>query len=98
MSYKVQVTSVKPANVSWFNEVNPTSFESYKIWVTDLGGVISQTETRPDVNTIIRTYEFENEATYNAYVTAHNTNADNQLRQTYNNNNGISISFQVLNA
>ena len=99
MSYKVQVTSVKPANAKWFNEVDPTRFESYKIWVNTLSGlVISQTNKKPDANTIIRTYEFVNEDAYKAYVAAHNSNTDDQLRQAHNNTNGITTTFKLLNA
>lgn len=98
MSYRVEVTSVKPTDVEWFNAANPTSFESYKSWAATLPGLVGMTATRPDTNTIVRIYEFEDQAAYTAYTNAHTANADDQLRQAYNNQNGITIALRFLDA
>lgn len=98
MSYRVIVSSVRPAGVAWFSDVNPVSFESYNEWVATLPGVTTVTKSTPDVNTIVRTYVFENQAAYTAYASAHASNVNDQERQAYNNANGITTTFQFLDA
>jgi hypothetical protein len=98
MSYRVKTLSVKPANVQWFSDVNPASFESYKNWAASLPGVIDVTKTKPDANTIVRTYVFEDKVAYTAFAAAHSSNADDQLRQAYNNANGITNTLEFLDA
>lgn len=97
MSYTVEVTSVKPEGVAWFSEVNPANFDSYTAWLATLPEAVITT-TRPDVNTIVRTYVFENEAAYNNFRDAHLANEDVQLRQDYNVANGITIETRVVGA
>ena len=98
MSYRVIATAVKPANVAWFSDANPASIEAYSSWVTTLPGVISVTKTTPNANTIVRTYVFENQAAYASYASAHDSNVNDQQRQAYNNRNGITTTFQFLDA
>jgi|LauGreDrversion4_2_1035121.scaffolds.fasta_scaffold00348_15 hypothetical protein len=98
MSYRVTATSVKPAGVQWFSDANPASIEAYSAWVATLPGVISVTKTTPNANTIVRTYVFENQAAYTAYASAHASNTNDQQRQAYNNSNGITTTFQFLDA
>lgn len=96
MSYTVKVTSVKPSNVQWFSDANPTAIASYRTWASNLPGVIGETVNSPDANTIVRTHIFENEAAYTNFLNAHSTNAEHRLRQDYNSANGIAFVSQVV--
>jgi len=98
MSFRVIATAVKPANVKWFSDVNPASIEAYSSWATTLPGVTIMTKTTPNANTIVRTYVFENQAAYASYAAAHDSNVNDQERQAYNNTNGITTTFQFLDA
>lgn len=96
MSYTVKVTSVKPDGVRWFSDVNPESFQSYKAWAATIAGTVSVKKERPDENTLVRTYVFENEETYTNFLNENRANVDNLLRQDYNMANGISFVLEVV--
>jgi hypothetical protein len=86
----VEITSIKPDNVEWFSDVYPEEYNQYLLWVKTLEGVMFLTASKPDKNTVIRTYIFESEEASVAYAHAHQTNYYATLRREYNAANGIS--------
>jgi hypothetical protein len=97
MTHKiVEVTSVKPDNVEWFSDVYPEEFEGYLKWVRTLDGVMFLTSSKPDKNTLVRTYIFEDQDAADRYAEAHKTNPYAVLRQVYSDANGIIITYNLL--
>ena len=97
MTYTVKITSVKAPEVQWFSDINPTSFAAYAEWAATLPGIVSVTKQKPNANTVVRTYVFDDQAAYDNFKEEHAANVDSQLRQTYNESNNIVSTFEVLN-
>ena len=64
MSYRVQISSVKPAGADWYSNSSPAGFEAWQDWFKTVPGVVNVTKTKLNTNTIIRSYEFIDEAAY----------------------------------
>jgi hypothetical protein len=92
----VEATSVKPDDVEWFSDAYPEEFEAYLQWARTLSGVMFLTSSKPDKNTIIRTYIFEDREAAERYAEAHKTNPHAVLRQVYGDANGITATYNVL--
>lgn len=100
MSYTVRITSVKPANVAWYTDVNQAAKDSMARYRTNAkagaNGMLNFQKTRPDANTIVRVYEFDTKENYDAFMSLTNSDPDAVARKNYNNQNGIVSTFTVV--
>jgi hypothetical protein len=96
MSYTVKVTAVRPAGTDWYSDANPAGHEAWQNWFKNLPGVVSVKKTKPDANTIVRTYEFVNEAAYVNVRQESLNNAQNLARTGYNELHGIVSTTEVI--
>jgi|LauGreDrversion4_2_1035121.scaffolds.fasta_scaffold55878_2 hypothetical protein len=98
MSYRVQITAVKPAGSQWFSEYNPDGHLAWQSWFKNLPGVVNVTKTKPNNNTIVRTYEFLDEAAYLNVKELSLTSPINLERVGYNELYGITSTTEILGA
>lgn len=96
MTYSVTFTTTKPENAAWFNDVNPAAVLAINEWLPTNAGFVSSTKELKTSTTLVKTITFDNEANYNAYVQAKQTNANVQARRDYNRSNGITTTAQVI--
>lgn len=89
MSYRVQISSVKPTGSDWYSNSNPAGYEAWQNWFRTMPGVINVTKTKLNTNTIIRSYEFIDEAAYLNAKALSLTSQENLERMGYNESHGI---------
>jgi hypothetical protein len=96
MSYKVRVTTVKPANAAWFSDANPAGHAAWASWFKSLPGLLSVSKTKLNANSIIRNYVFRDEAAYLEIKGLSSTNANSVARIRHNESNGITNTVELL--
>lgn len=96
MSYRVQITAVKPAGSDWYSNANPDGHMAWQSWFRGLPGVVNVTKTKPNNNTIVRTYEFLDEAAYLNVKALSLTSPANLERLGYNELHGIVSTTEIL--
>jgi hypothetical protein len=98
MSYRVQITAVKPAGSEWYSNANPTGHAAWQEWFRSLPGLVSVTKTKPNNNTVVRTYEFLDEAAYLNVKELSKQSSVNLERVGYNETYGIESTTTILSA
>jgi len=96
MSYKVQFTTTKPANVQWYRQVNKNSVDQLDDWAKTLPGFISSTLVSKTDTQRVKIYEFDTQANFNAFLNARKARADHAARKAYNQTNNIVTTRTVL--
>lgn len=96
MAFSVTYTTTKPANVQWFNDVDPNTVYAINEWLPTNTGFISVIKNESTPTKLVKTYTFDTQANYNAYILAKNNNADVIARKAYNNSNGITTTTQTI--
>ena len=98
MTYKVEITTIKPAGVGFFGDANPTVDGKPSVPAKTQPGFISHNTKRPDENTMVKTIEFDTNESFNAYdakVQA-NTESGYLQKKEYNRVNNIVSTRKVL--
>lgn len=98
MTYSVIYTTTKPENAGWFNDVNENTVDSINSWLPTNVGFISAVKNSELSNstTIVKTYTFDTEANYKAWLQAKNNNSAVITRRNHNDANGIVTTIQVV--
>jgi len=94
MSYSVTYTTTKPENVQWFKDVQPSTVKTINEWIVTNPGLISVGKDVVTSTTLVKTYVFDSEQSFNAYKAANNLNANVAARRAYNEQNGITTSIR----
>jgi hypothetical protein len=96
MAFSVNHITTKTANVKWFNEVEPAKVYAINEWLPTNSGFISAIKAVSNSTTLVKTYTFDTEANYNAYMLAKDNNPNVIARKAYNNLNGIKTTTQIV--
>jgi hypothetical protein len=98
MTYKVEITTIKPAGVEFFGTANPTVNGKPSVPAKAQPGFISRSIQKPDENTMVKTLEFDTKESFEAYdakVKA-NTESGYLQKKEYNRVNNIVSTRKVL--
>jgi hypothetical protein len=96
MSYRVKTTAVKPAGAEWYSDANPEGHAAWQEWFKTLTGIVSVKKTKPNANTIVRNYEFQDEAAYLNVQQQSQASPQHLQRMGYNELNGIVTTTELL--
>lgn len=96
MTYRVELTTKKPANVKWFSEASERAKQAATMIKQTAGekpvGMLSYKRHLLDPNTLVEVFEFESEKHYNDYRTGVNTNPWFAARVKYNKDVGMVVT------
>ena len=96
MSFTLKTTFTKPADKSWWYDIDLPAHTRYANFVASFPGVVSAINGAQDANTNNSTVVFESKERFDAFVTACQTNSDWLARKSYMEVNGITASFTHL--
>jgi hypothetical protein len=98
MSYIVEVTTIKPAEVKFFGESNPGIESKSGVRAKSVQGFIAKRVIKPDENTVIKTLEFDSEASFREYdsMVKESTSSGFLQKKEYNLLNNIITTIKVL--
>lgn len=96
MTYNVKITTTKPEGVVWFVEVDPTAVSRINAWQESFPGYLSCQIISSTANSGVKVYEWQDEASYDAYKVACGSNQDEIDRSAYNQANGIVSVVEII--
>lgn len=96
MSYKVRVTTVKPAHAAWFSDANPAGHAAWQAWFNSLPGILSLNKTFLNDDSIVRFFTFRDEAAYLEIKELSLINNNSVDRIRHNESNGIINTVELL--
>jgi len=85
MSYTVTTKTVKPANVQWWNQVDPAGATRWASYLNSFPGVVSSSggQNANDANVWDSAVVFESKAVQQAFQASLANHADFQARKAY---------------
>lgn len=102
MPYTVRLTTIKPSNVKWYLQSLPVNQRTagkqwHDAWcLANPNKLLSDTVTKPNANTRVKTLVFIDEAAYDSYRNAKASTPSQIDKRVYNLSHGIVTTKEIL--